>query len=229
MPIEITVYEFREAIADSTRTLPHVVKADLGQVERLIPISEFGRLFGGYVIWDPPSAKGVAGSSVGVWGLRNTSRFRRLLRERGAVLHRVEGPGPDQRVARIARIRDRASSEADERTLPAELRERLDRFLQELGERPADLASVRAAMIMLLEYLATPEGRTDANCRATDFSIGAENDWQYQWPGLPESYTAVVGDMAGALHDAVSAPAIAENFESTPEQLLARARALPVE
>lgn len=32
----------------------------------------------------------------------------------------------------------------------------------------------------------------------------------------------VLRDMAGALHDTVTAPAIASNFESTPEQLLAR-------
>lgn len=104
--MKITLYEFRDLVADFTHTRPHVVKVDLSQVERLIPVSEFGELFGGYVMWDPPeSSEGLQGTSIGVWGLRNTSRLRRILRERGAELERVDHAGPEQRIRRIARIR----------------------------------------------------------------------------------------------------------------------------
>jgi len=43
---------------------------------------------------------------------------------------------------------------------------------------------------------------------------------------LPDAYVNILADMSGALHDTISAPEIAANFESTPEQLLARVRAL---
>ena len=43
---------------------------------------------------------------------------------------------------------------------------------------------------------------------------------------LPNPFHDIFADIAGALHDTVSAPEIAENFESTPEQLLKRAREL---
>jgi len=43
---------------------------------------------------------------------------------------------------------------------------------------------------------------------------------------LPEAYHDILADMGGALHDTITAPQIAENFDSTPEQLLARAHTL---
>jgi len=109
--MDITVYEFRASVDTFTKTLPHVVKADLAQIERLIPVIEFGELFGGYLMWDPPepSSDRLKGSSIGVWGLRNGSRFRRVLRERGARLERVKGSGPTQRIRRIAKFRSAPS------------------------------------------------------------------------------------------------------------------------
>jgi len=48
------------------------------------------------------------------------------------------------------------------------------------------------------------------------------------WDGdrLPQAYVDILADMAGALHDTITAPDIAANFESTPEQLLETARRL---
>jgi hypothetical protein len=43
---------------------------------------------------------------------------------------------------------------------------------------------------------------------------------------LPEPFVDILADMGSALHDTVSAPLIAANFQSTPEQLLERARRL---
>ena len=103
--MKIRLYEFRDLVADFTHTRPHVVKGDLGQIERLIPVQEFAELFGGYVVWDPPDGSGIEGASIGVWGIRNVSRLRRILRERGAELERIKGAGPEQRIRRIARIR----------------------------------------------------------------------------------------------------------------------------
>ena len=79
-------------------------------------------------------------------------------------------------------------------------------------------------MLTLLEFLSSPAGRTDENCRAVDTFLMVDECWLSD--DLPESYHAVIADMGATLHDTVAAPHIAENFESTPEQLVARARAL---
>jgi len=83
---------------------------------------------------------------------------------------------------------------------------------------------VKPAVGALLEYLASPEGRTDAHCRAVDyfFCLG---DWS--WDALPPGYQSLFADMGGGLHEAVAAPDIAEALDATPEALLVRARALP--
>lgn len=49
-------------------------------VRRFIPQSEFIELFGGYVLSADPSGE----EYLGVWSTRMCSRFRRILRERGA-------------------------------------------------------------------------------------------------------------------------------------------------
>ncbi|MGD0743934.1 MAG: hypothetical protein ABSA45_02155 [Verrucomicrobiota bacterium] len=93
-----------------------------------------------------------------------------------------------------------------------------------LTRTSADLPSLKAAVIGVLEFLASPRGRTDANCRAVDFFLIRDGAWDADV--LPQSYVDVLADMSGALHDTVFAPNIATNFESTPEQLLERARRL---
>lgn len=89
------------------------------------------------------------------------------------------------------------------------------------GEGPV---AVKPALTDLLEYLASPGGKTDAHCRVVDyfFCLG---DWS--WDALPPGYQNLFADMGGGLHEAVAAPDIAEALDATPESLLARARALP--
>lgn len=84
----------------------------------------------------------------------------------------------------------------------------------------ADL--VRERLERLLGYLASEDGRTDANCCVTDAFFSADSDlaWEY----LPKALQDILGDMGGALHDTIYAPHIASNFESLPEQLLERVR-----
>jgi hypothetical protein len=86
-----------------------------------------------------------------------------------------------------------------------------------------DLAAIKRALIALFKFLASPVGRTDANCQAVDSFFLLDDSWLSE--RLPEAYHDVMAHM-DALHDTVSAPKIAENFGSTPEQLLERARNL---
>lgn len=87
------VYTFETPIHGNRRSIPVVIKADRKWVERFIPICEFEDLFGGYITWQPT---GETGESIGVWGKRNVSRFRRILRERGADFALVNDEGPRQ-------------------------------------------------------------------------------------------------------------------------------------
>ena len=97
----------------------------------------------------------------------------------------------------------------------------------ELKGRPTNLALLRRALDDLLVFLASSEGRTNANCWAADLFFTLGEGWDIEGWDVPDEYGDILGDMSGALHDTVQSPEIADNFESTPEQLLARLRAIP--
>ena len=92
-----------------------------------------------------------------------------------------------------------------------------------LKGKPLDLPSIKSALVVLLEFLSSPAGRTDANCRAVDGFFFHDETWVDA--DLPDAYHDVFSHM-DALHDTVAAAHIAQNFDSTPEQLLSRARSL---
>lgn len=87
-----------------------------------------------------------------------------------------------------------------------------------------DVTALHAALESLLVFLASTDGRTDANCSVVDRFF--TDDWWTDAAPLPDGYHDLLSDLGGALHDTIYAPQIAENFDSTPEQLLARLRAL---
>jgi hypothetical protein len=84
-PVE-KLYEYRTSTQN-----PPVIQGRAEFIERFIPQPEMQRLFGGFVRsrdWD-------AGQEyLGVWGVRTASRFRRILRERGAsfIVEHCESP-----------------------------------------------------------------------------------------------------------------------------------------
>jgi hypothetical protein len=106
----------------------------------------------------------------------------------------------------------------------AALRPLVERLHQCLTLRPIDSPALKAAIVGVLEFLASAKGRTDANCRAVDFFLAQDDAWDADQ--LPEPFVDILADMGSALHDTLSAPLIAANFQSTPEQLLERARRL---
>jgi hypothetical protein len=77
-------------------------------------------------------------------------------------------------------------------------------------------------MITFTEEWENITGRTDQNCNCVNwFFLLAEG---IEGKDIPEPIRDIVEDMAGALHDTVSHPEVAENFYSLPEQLLERLR-----
>ena len=94
----------------------------------------------------------------------------------------------------------------------------------QVQREPANLPALYDALDALLSFLASPAGRTHANCVATDSFFMNNDRWERDWADLPEPYQDLLGLLGDALHDTIAAPAIAENFDNTPEQLLARLR-----
>lgn len=104
---------------------------------------------------------------------------------------------------------------------------RLEAIDATLSQASVNLEVLKVNVVRLLEHLSSPEGRTDANCRAVDSCFCLSETWASL--NLPPDFQSLFDDIGGALHDAVSHPDIAKNFESTPEQLLTRAKGLNTE
>jgi hypothetical protein len=98
----------------------------------------------------------------------------------------------------------------------------LDRIQAELSLEKVNLKNLRSSLIELLEYLSSNEGRNDQNCSDVDKFFTLNDIWLER--NLPDSFHEIFVDISGALHDTISAPDIAKNFFSTPEQLLKRVR-----
>jgi hypothetical protein len=94
----------------------------------------------------------------------------------------------------------------------------------EVVRSDSDLGELHRALETLLSFLASAGGRTHANCVATDSFFMLNDLWERDWEHLPEPYRDLLGLLGDALHDTVAAPEIAENFDNTPEQLLAQLR-----
>ena len=110
-------------------------------------------------------------------------------------------------------------TEADSRA-----RELVNAVQSILAQDVPDLMELKNSLINLLEYLSSPNGRTHENCNAINSFFMFDDLWVDR--NLPDHFHDIFADMSSALHDTVSAPEIAENFDSTPEQLLNRAREL---
>ena len=93
--------------------------------------------------------------------------------------------------------------------------------VSEAEREPVDMVAVRFALDRLLSFLASPGGRTDANCCVVDRLFAS---YDGAWRDLPAPLADVLTDMGGTLHDTIYAPQIAAHFDSLPEQLLNRLR-----
>ena len=110
---------------------------------------------------------------------------------------------------------------ASERVSP-ELAPLLREVYAQVIRGATNLPQLYDALGALLSFLASPEGRTHANCVAADSFFMLNDRWERDWEHLPELYQDLLGYLGDALHDTVAAPEVAENFDNTPEQLLAQ-------
>lgn len=94
--------------------------------------------------------------------------------------------------------------------------------------RPVGLGSLKQAMVALLSYLESPQGRTNFNCTVVNNFFCIRDQWESEWVHLPIEIRCILEAMGGELHDTISSPDIARNFEATPEQLLAKVRGVAI-
>ncbi|MBK7393407.1 MAG: hypothetical protein IPI64_08920 [Chloracidobacterium sp.] len=94
------LFQFPRTWISDQRSVPLVIKGDREWIEQYISVDEFAEMFGGYATWRPPDdpTDMMRGEGLGVWGKRNISRFKRILRERGAEFDVVDGEGPKQQI-----------------------------------------------------------------------------------------------------------------------------------
>jgi hypothetical protein len=95
------LFTFQTHLLGDKRSAPIVMKGSREWIEQYIPFPEFTQIFGGYLLWREAKkpSKIMPGEALGVWGKRNVSKLRRILRERGASFEVVEGEGPVQQIA----------------------------------------------------------------------------------------------------------------------------------
>lgn len=98
----IVLFEAPLDVGGAPVTAAITIRGPRDAIERFIPLGEFGPLFGGYAIWQPAAEPipELPGEALGVWGRRTCSRFRRILRERGATVEVRRERGPAQSLAR---------------------------------------------------------------------------------------------------------------------------------
>ena len=106
-----------------------------------------------------------------------------------------------------------------------ELGRLLDGLATSLSAVEFDPRTIADATRLVLQYLNRPEDNTHENCTRVDlFVMQVLEDATLNWrvENLPTDLALIIQDMGMCLHDAHSNPVIAENFQSTPQQLLAR-------
>ena len=119
------------------------------------------------------------------------------------------------------KIRESVESHVKGELVSPELRPLLEDAYQQINTTNPKLSAIKVSLENLFVYLTTPTGRTSANCHATDLFFTLA-DWNVNWKVHPEQLKEIIDDIGGALHDTITHPEVAQNFNSLPEQLLDR-------
>ena len=107
-----------------------------------------------------------------------------------------------------------------------ELHSYLFRVRDTIAYNATNLDAIKSALVELLVYLTSPEGRTSESCATTDTFFKLHNNYGFNWFHLPKELQLIMEDIGGQLHSTLEHPDTATNFESTPEQLLTRIHCL---
>ncbi len=110
-----------------------------------------------------------------------------------------------------------------------ELQDSLDDLRNAVFAPVVDAPEVASQVRNILLFLMDPHNDTDENCTLVNnhvlLNILTNNKGQARVALLPEPLQGVLQDMGMTLHDTHGARQVAENFDSTPQQLYARLEA----
>lgn len=101
----------------------------------------------------------------------------------------------------------------------------LQRWEQSLKVHPLDQKNVLLATEAVLVFLSDPATDTHENCTKVD-AFACLHVVDVDITSLGPDLQGIIEDMGQALHDTHKHPEIAINFQSTPQQLLARLHAI---
>ncbi len=93
----------------------------------------------------------------------------------------------------------------------------LHRAFEQVTADPPDMRTIVFSLTELVEFLASEEGRTPANCWATGLFFIVDT-WDAKWSQLPTSLVDVL-DTISELHDEDTGPGLTEDSLTTPEML----------
>lgn len=245
----------REPVAPD-EWFPRLVPDVAQHADTLTPVLEaLGRIIG--IDWTCLRPEdGFAGSlrlphaGAGRNDLENFDTELEVWAERRGIAGMIDAP-PDDQLGSLVRILaqalERRERGADDAVLLASRSVRpKDGLVGEdgVGDLLADLEAslssghtdarlVAQAVRRILEFLNVEKHDTDENCRLVDEFIGLhlldDSGVKERLRALPGDLALIIQDMGTCLHDAHKARAVAENFESTPQQLLRRLRAAATE
>ncbi len=95
------------------------------------------------------------------------------------------------------------------------------RLQTDFSSEKIDLCKIRSDLEALLLFLASPQGRTEENCKFVDHYFMENDSWAEC--DLPDDLHDILADISSVLHDTCTAPDVAENFHSTPGTFIKKA------
>ena len=98
--MDLKLYLYQSRYPTTGRSETWVIQGDDGLLSKFIRPEEYNELFGGRIQSD---AKTPSSQVTGVWGVKTIKRFRRVLRERGAVFQQVNEAPPRVRTKILRR------------------------------------------------------------------------------------------------------------------------------
>ena len=98
------LYQYREKWGPESDPGRYIIHGEKKVITTYIPKKEFAELFGGYCIWGLRKKwYQLDGESIGVYGKRQVSRFKRILSDRGAKFTVINSPQPKSRLKSITK------------------------------------------------------------------------------------------------------------------------------
>jgi hypothetical protein len=127
---------------------------------------------------------------------------------------------PEREVKAFEQVWDSVARTRDGEVASPDLKPLVLHVHNDVTTSPVNLPALKSSLVKLLQYL-SGEGRTNANCWATDLFF-CSDDFEHVWSeqNLPDDFHDVLAKMGEALHDTVKSPDVAKNFGCLPEQLL---------